>query len=305
MKNQQILSEKNTISSAIQASAIIVSWNTKELLRTCIQGLLTQEGVKLDIFVVDNNSSDGTVHMLRSEFPSIKCIANIVNAGFGSANNQALRIAQGDYLVLINPDIEFQDTITLKSFLTKQREQKTGISGPMLLNTDLSIQKSVRADPTFISQVLTLLKLHILFPFIPALKKYYLSDFNYQILQTVQQISGAFFSISRECFEKTGLFDERFYIWFEEVDYCIRARKKNFVISYIPDVSVIHHGGQSFQKIMPLQRQKVFNKSLGLFAKKYFTPMQRFFLRMLFPINRLLAYITPSFIKPSTYRLHK
>jgi len=291
------------VSYNIHASIIIVSWNTKELLRTCLTGLLQQKNVDLDIFVVDNNSSDETVNMMRAEFPHIRCIVNTHNVGFSAANNQVLRIAKGDYLVLMNPDIEFSNPLTLLLFFSEQKKCLSGIAGPKLLNSNGSIQKSVRSDPTFASQVLTLLKLHIFFPNLPVFKRYYKSDFDYQTSHTVDQISGAFFSISRECFEKVGLLDEQFYIWFEEVDYCLRARKNNFVVRYISEAMVIHHGGQSFQKVMPVHRQIIFNKSLRIFAKKYFNPLQRFLLYLLEPINIFLAWITPKSAKPSSYRL--
>jgi len=303
MNNQQILSEKNTGSSNLHASAILVSWNSKEILRTCLTGLLQQKNIDLDIFVVDNNSSDETVQMLRMEFPRVRCISNTHNAGFSAANNQVLRIAKGDYLILLNPDIEFSHPYTLSTFLLEQRKCQSGIAGPKLLNTDGSVQKSVRSDPTFASQAMILLKLHIFFPNLPVFKHYYRSDFNYHTSQLVDQISGAFFSISRECFEKVGLLDERFYIWFEEVDYCFRARKNFFSVRYISETAVTHHGGQSFQKVMPINRQKVFNKSLRLFAKKYFNPLQVFILSILMPINIIFAFVTPKSTKPSSYRL--
>lgn len=290
------------ISNTTHASAIIVSWNTKELLRICIQGLLKQEGVQLDVFVVDNNSMDGTQEMVRSEFPMVRLIANTRNAGFAAANNQALQIAKGDYLVLVNPDIEFKDTSVLKTLFDVQRTEKSGISGPTLLNVDGSVQHSVRSDPTFASQFLTLLKVHILLPNLGVFKKYYQTHFDYTHTQTVGQISGAFFSISRACFNVVGLLDEDFYIWFEEVDYCLRAKHQGYSITYIAETSVIHHGGQSFQKVIPLNRQKIYNKSLLIFAKKYFTSLQWFCLKIFSPVSVFLAAITPKQIKPSTYR---
>ena len=297
------LFKKNMTSKNIYASVIVVSWNTKELLRTCLQGLVTQEGVALEIFVVDNNSLDGTQEMVCSEFSTVKLITNIRNAGFAAANNQALQVAKGNFVVLINPDIEFTSTKTLKVLLECQQKDKFGIAGPKLLNSDKTTQQSVRSDPTFTSQLLTLLKIHVVFPKLKKFNEYYLPDFNYSISRKVKQLSGAFFSISRECYSKVGLLDESFYIWFEEVDYCLRAREAGFNINYVSEISVIHHGGQSFQKVIPVNRQKIFNRSLLLFAKKYFTHTQFLLLKIFSPISVVLAFVTPKKVKPFIYKV--
>jgi len=288
--------------NTIHTSAIIVSWNTRELLRACLQGLFEQQRVSLTVFVVDNNSSDGTQDMIRAEFPRVIFIANTHNAGFAAANNQALNKALDEFLILVNPDIEFNDPLTIHKLLSVQQFHHAGIAGPKLINSNMSLQQSVRSDPTFFTQFLILLKLHLLFPWAGIFKKYYRSNFDYKKTQTVDQISGAFFSISRECFNAVGLLDESFFIWFEEVDYCLRARKKQQKILYVADTQVIHHGAQSFQKVVPASRQKMYNKSLKLFAKKYYARWQRIALHLATWVSYVLASLTPKKVKPSFYR---
>src|SRR5690606_38567786 len=140
-------------------------------------------------------------------------------------NNQALRLTTGDYSILINPDIEFTSDTTVFELITAQKKHRAGIASVQLRNPDGTVQHSVRSDPSFFSQALILLKLHILFPNAKVFTNYFLKDFNYATSGHVAQLMGAFFSISSECKNAVGLLDEQFFIWFEEVDYCMRAKQ--------------------------------------------------------------------------------
>jgi len=283
-------------------STIIVSWNTKELLRTCINRLQNQVGVNLTICVVDNNSADGTQEMLREEFPHIKKIYNTKNKGFAAANNQFFSLTTTDFTVLVNADTEVTGVDTLKQIGDAHHRTNAGIIGPRLLNPDGTIQHSVRAFPRVWSQICFLLKLHLLFPKFPSVVAYTLPDFVYEKEQQVDQVSGAFFSVSQKCKEAVGNLDEHFWIWFEEVDYCKRATNKGFTVWYSPMASIIHHGAQSFSQLLPLNRQRLFNKSLRMYAKKHFSFLGWVLISLTSFIGVMLAWITPTNIKPSSYR---
>lgn len=285
----------------MDASVIIVNWNTKELLRKCLLSIERQQACSIEIFVVDNNSMDGSVEMLRNEFPRVQAICNTKNRGFAAANNQALRLAKGSIKILLNSDIELLSTNTIASLLAFHKETGAGIVGPRLLNPDMTLQQSVRRFPTVWSQLFIVLKLHLIFPNANVMKKYLEKDFDYKTSHQVDQVSGAFFSISTQCAEKVGELDERFWIWFEEVDYCKRASQMGFPSWYFAGVEALHYGGQSFQKVIPSDRQRKFNASLLQYANKYFSTWERLLLRLFFPISRLLAVFTPSSARLSSY----
>lgn len=285
-------------------SIIIVSWNTKEMLKNCLTTVFIQQGCTFEVFVVDNNSLDGSQEMVRGEFPKAKMITNTKNRGFAAANNQALRIAQGKTILLLNSDTEFMNADSLQILYSEFIKSNAGIGGSQLIYLDGTNQPSVRTFPTFFSQVLILLKLHIVFPKIKALRSYFAASFDYTKDQQVDQVSGACFLISRACYEHIGLFDERFWIWFEEVDYCKRAALAHFSVWYFASPKIVHLGGMSFSKVLPRDRQKKFNSSLLLYAKKYFTPLQNRILRLCAPISLLFSFGTPKKLRQHSYFRH-
>lgn len=289
----------------MDCSIIIVSWNTKELLKNCLTTVFTQQGCDFEVLVIDNNSLDGSQEMVRGEFPGVKLFTNTKNRGFAAANNQGMRIATGKTILLLNSDTELTSSDSLVTLLKKQRMLGSGILGPQLMFQDGSAQSSVRSFPTFASQLLILLKLHIIFPKLKILKNYFASDFDYSKDQPVEQVSGACFLISRACYESVGLFDERFWIWFEEVDYCKRAHLAGFSIHYIASPRIIHLGGMSFSKIIPKDRQRKFNQSLLLYAKKYFTPSQERLLAFVAPFSVFLSTATPKYKRQHAYSTPK
>ncbi len=253
-------------------SIIIVSWNVRDLLKKCLESvLLYSQGVDYEIIVVDNASTDGTVEMMRQDFPQVRLIANQENKGFAAANNQGIKEAKGEYILLLNPDTEFIENSLEKIVAKMQSDEKIGVLGCKLLNPDKSIQPSVRRFPTVWSQLVILFKLHKIFPFL--LDSYSMKDFYttpYPLLKEegtlVDQVMGAFFCVKKELFAKIGLLDEGYFIWFEEVDFCRRAKQAGYKVVYWPVTSVVHHGGQSFAQQMTLKKQLWFFKS----ALRYF-----------------------------------
>lgn len=263
-------------------SVIIVSWNVRELLKRCLESIFKYvEGVEYEAIVIDNASNDETVEMARQEFPQVKLIINQNNRGFAAANNQGIRQAKGRYILLLNPDTEFiEDTLT-KVATKMESDPSIGVLGCQLLNPDGSIQHSVRRFPTVWSQLVILTKLHKIFP--SLLNNYLAEDFDYEPRLNpllgkergldaveVDQVMGAFFCVRREVFDKIGLLDEGYFIWFEEVDFCRRAKKAGYKVVYWPGTRVIHHGAQSFKQQMTIKKQWWFFKSaLRYFSKSH------------------------------------
>jgi len=244
----------------MHVSIIIVSWNVKDLLLKCIESVLFfSKNINFEIIVVDNGSSDGTLEAIKCDFPNIKLISNNKNLGFAKANNQGIKIAKAEYILLLNPDTEFIED-TLDPILKKMEfDKKIGVLGCRLLNTDKTIQPSVRRFPRVIDILAILFKLNKMFP--KLLDKYLAYDFDYSREQEVNQVMGAFFLVRKQVFEKIGLLDEKYFIWFEEVDFCRRVMQNGWKVLYHPNVKIIHHKAKSFSQANTLKKQFWFFRS--------------------------------------------
>lgn len=253
----------------MDVSIIIVSWNTKALLKKCLDSIfLYTKGVSYEIIIVDNNSSDGTQEMLAS-YPDIKIILNNQNLGFAKANNQGIRESSGKYIFLLNPDTEItKDAPALLAHYLRDNPS-CGIAGPRLLNAGGSLQYSVRRFPKLLDQLLILLKLHNLFPKLLPLKKYFMTDFDRKATQPVDQLMGAAIIIKEEVIKKIGMFDENFWRNFEEVDFCLRAQHAGFQICYVPTVAIMHRKAESFKQVNRIRKQLNWNHDLLRFFKKH------------------------------------
>ncbi len=296
-------------------SIIIVNWRVRHLIEKCLESIKTQEnGLNVEIIIVDNYSNDGLAEMLMLDWPMVKYTGLIKNYGFAKANNLALGQARGKYICLLNPDTELKPGFlagVLKYFLDNP---SVDIIGPRLLNPDGSLQYSVRRLPTLTSQIFTLLKLqNIINPQVnlsDVLPKYFLglgkflrrlfgknkvsldylaSDFDYTQEQSVEQLMGAAIICRAEVFKKIGNLDEKFYIWFEEVDFCKRAKAAGLIINYVPSLEVVHHGGQSFNQAPNLRKQWIFDRSLLYYFWKHNPKWQAFILFLFIPINLFLT----------------
>ncbi|MFC1612615.1 glycosyltransferase family 2 protein [Patescibacteria group bacterium] len=244
-------------------SIIIVNWNTRQLLDNCLCSIYKETSdLVFEIFVVDNASSDKSVEMVREKYPKVKLIQNHKNLGFSVANNQAIRQAQGKYILILNSDTVILENALEKAVQIMEFQPEVGILGPKTLNENLTAQKTIRSDPALITQLILPTKMKKLFPQWKALKNYYQDNFNYEQGSCVSQLQGSFLLIRREALNKTGFFDEKFFIWFEEVDLCLRMRKAGYKLLYSPDIKIIHYGGKSFSQINTLKKQVIFSRSL-------------------------------------------
>lgn len=257
-------------------SIIIVSWNVKEHLKKCLESIFKNQGnLNVEVIVIDNASSDGTSEMVKAVFPQVKLITNDKNLGFAAANNQGIRAAKGEYILFLNPDTEILPNSLQKSIEFFKKHTDVGAVGCQILNTDPStssgqaLQPSVRRFPTLWSQFLILYKLHHLLPNLKTFRNYLAKDFNYSVESVVDQIMGAFILTKKEIIEKIGDFDENFYLWFEEVDFCKRLKDAGYKVYYTPAAQIIHHGAQSFNQILTVKKQKIFNKSMRHYFKKH------------------------------------
>jgi GT2 family glycosyltransferase len=283
----------------IDLSIVIVSWNVRDLLRQSLRSVF-RETVRssIEVFVVDNNSHDGSAAMVSVEFPQVRLIANTSNAGFAKANNQAIRQASGRYVLLLNPDTEILDNSLDRSVAWMDENKTAVVMGCRLLNPDRSLQASVRRFPTRGAMALTLLKLHRVFPKSSAIQKYMAADFDYNQVSEVDQVMGAFFMIRSAALNQIGLLDEGYYIWFEEVDYCARAKQKGWSVMYNPDATIIHHYGQSFRQVLGIRKQIILNNSLLRYFSKHGRILDRLTVYLLYLPSLFPSLVVSLIIQP-------
>ncbi|RJQ33231.1 glycosyltransferase family 2 protein [Candidatus Parcubacteria bacterium] len=271
-------------------SIIIVNWKVRALLEKCLDSILAnKDGLNLEIYVVDNDSKDGTSEMIMMEYPEVKVIAMSRNLGFAKANNLAIKQAKGKYIFLLNPDTQIKAGFFAKIFSYMETNPDVGIVGPKILNEDGSVQFSVRRSPDMFSQILIMLKLKNILVDNKFLKNYLWADFDYNKEQEVAQIMGAAMVIRREVFEQIGFFDEGFFVWFEEVDFCHRAKKHKIKIKYFPGAELYHVGGKSFGQKSVIRKQFIFDKSLLYYFLKHKPIWQLIIIALIVPINILLT----------------
>jgi len=266
-------------------SIIIVSWNVRELLQKCLgsvgsgqwtetQALTTLHRPRsTEIIVVDNASSDNSVEMLRAEFPDARVIANTENAGFTRANDEALAMAQGRYLFLLNPDTELRPGALQTLFDYAETHPRVGIVGPQLFYGDGSAQSSRRRFPTLATAFLESTKLQQWFPRSRVLTRYYMLDTRDDATQEVDWINGAAMFVRRAVYEQIGGFDEAFFMYSEELDWCYRAKQAGWQIAYLPTAQVTHYEGKSSEQVVAARdiyfhssKIRFFRKTRGAFV---------------------------------------
>lgn len=234
----------------MQLTVVIVSWNTRALLAACLDSLRNElYGLAAEVYVVDNDSADGSGEMVSRDYPWVRLIANDSNRGFAAANNQVFGIARGEKILLLNPDTEIKPGAirTLMQLLDKRPE--VAVVAPQLLNTDGSIQRSCRQFPTFTAMFYELLGLSKLFPNDQRFGQYKMLDFDHNHAREVDQPEGACLMLRKSLLDEIGTLDEGYFMLFEEVDWCYRIKKSGKRIWFTPDAKVTHHYGQSIKQV--------------------------------------------------------
>lgn len=256
----------------MELSIVIVNWNTKDLLGECLNSIKrNSDGIQKEIFVVDNNSSDGSAAFVKENYPEVNLIENSENLGFSRANNIALHKVCGKYTLLINSDtvVEPSAISLMIDFLHKHPD--AGMAGPMLLNSDGTIQLACRRSiPTPKVAFYKITGLGRLFPGHREFAKYNLTYRNSNELQEVEAISGACMMIKKKAMDEIGLLDERFFMYGEDLDWCYRLGQKGWKIYYIPEARVIHHHRASSKK-RRFRSTLNFYQAMYIFYRKHFS----------------------------------
>ncbi len=269
-------------------SVIIVSWNVRQLLHDCLTSLATAED-NLEIIVVENSSSDDTAAMVRQDFPTVVLIENKDNLGFAAANNLGIKKATADVLLLLNPDtiVPAGSLTTMLDYL--QTHPEVGLIGPHILNPNGTTQASVRGNPTGWNQLFVLLKQINVMPWLPGLGSYLRRGFDYKKTQEAEQLMGAALMFPRSTLNKVGPLDEQFFLWFEEIDFCLRIRHAGLKIIYLATSVITHHGGASFNQRLTVEKQQIFNRSLLAYLQKHRPASESTLIKFFLPTNIMLT----------------
>jgi GT2 family glycosyltransferase len=253
-------------------SVIIVNYNVRHFLEQCLHSVRkASENTDCEIFVVDNNSADGSCSMVISQFPEVRLIRNLHNAGFSAANNQAIRLSTGKFILLLNPDtLVEEDTFTRCLKFMKGHPDAGALGVKMINGNGKLLPESKRALPTPGTAFFKMSGLSILFPRSQIFNRYYLGHLDNSITSEAEIISGAFMFIRKEAIEKTGLLDETFFMYGEDIDLSYRILKAGYKNYYFPEVKIIHYKGESTRK-GDVNYIVHFYKAMIIFVKKHFT----------------------------------
>lgn len=223
-------------------SIVIVSYNVSSLLRACLQSIYNDSLKYVEVIVVDNNSTDDSVKMINENFKNVIVIENKYNAGFPTANNQAIAISKSQYIFLLNPDTVILDNALHKIYELLYATEDLKIIAPCLLNTDGSIQFSIQR---FITVTEVWLEVFFLHSYLKRMHSY----FNSSIITPlkVEAASGAALAFKRDIINTIGALNEKMF-WTEDMEFCYRASKNRIETWYYPAIKIVHHVGESGKK---------------------------------------------------------
>lgn len=255
----------------MKISIVIVNFNVEHFLEQCLTSVrLSLKGIEGEVFVVDNNSVDGSVQMVRDKFPEVHIIANKENVGFAKANNQAIQQSKGKYVLLLNPDTVVEETTFSKVIEFMDRTPDAGGLGVMMVDGKGNfLPESKRGLPTPEVSFYKIFGLSSLFPRSKRFGKYHLSFLDKQKIHQVDVLSGAFMLLRRETLDKTGLLDETFFMYGEDIDLSYRILKAGYKNYYFPETRIIHYKGESTKK-SSANYVFVFYNAMIIFARKHY-----------------------------------
>ena len=232
--------------TAPDVSIIIVSWNTRDLLRDCLRAVEGSAGTATEMIVVDNASSDGSATMVRAEFPGVRTIENPGNRGFAKACNQGLTVARGRYRMLLNSDTRVNPDALARLVAFMDAHPRAGACGPQLRHFDGTLQPSGRAFPTLLAAVIAITPVPMWVRRVTA-DRFERRD--YSRACEVDELTGAALCLRGEALDQVGVLDEDFFFFGEDVDLCWRLHKAGWTVTYLPEALVLHGWGGSRGKV--------------------------------------------------------
>ena len=257
---------------------VIVSWNTRDLLRDCLKSVQASEGVTYRVIVVDNASADGSADMARQEFPDVTVITNTDNLGFPAANNQgfrALGFEQGcgddgpRYALALNPDTVLPPDALRDMVAYMDADERIGAAGPKLVMLDGQLDMACRRSfPTPEISFYRMVGLSSLFPHSRRFGRYNMTFLDPDIETEVDSVVGAFMMVRRAAIQRVGLFDDVFFMYGEDLDWAYRIKQAGWIVMYNPRVTVLHVKRAASRQSRRAQRE--FYRAMLIFYRKHY-----------------------------------
>lgn len=282
----------------IDVSIVILTYKENpDVLRACLESL-TRPGqassrtslVRDEVIVIDNAGSVATAELVKEYLPDSTYLSNKINKGFAAAVNQGMKLATGRYVLLLNPDTVIPADAIERMVKHMDKDVDVGIGSCIIRYPNGELQDSIRRFPRMIDQLLIMLKVPHFMRRVKPIDDYMMRDTDALQTQDVDSIMGAFMMIRRSVIDKVGLFDERYFIWFEEVDYCKMAHNAGFKIRHYADVEIVHHKGHTFNQLATIRKQKWVRESMRKYFAKHHGVGSALLLWVLAPVFIVLAY---------------
>ena len=255
----------------MELSVIIVSYNTKDLLQNCLKSIFEQtKEIGFDVWVVDNDSSDGSADMVEAKFPLVNLIRNPVNGGFAQANNLVLKQCTGDYVLILNPDTIIPENTFKKVIDFLQQHSDAGAVGCKLIKADGRLDIACKSGfPTPWNSFCKATGLDRLFPKSKFFGGYNLTYLDENETHAVDCLVGAFMMLPRTVMEQVGYLDEAFFMYGEDIDWCYRIKKAGYSIYYYPGTYIWHYKRESSKK-ESTKTIRYFHKAMYIYYNKHF-----------------------------------
>ena len=279
--------QKNTV----DVSVIIINWNTRQLLESCLASLAGScTAHTLEAIVVDNNSTDGSQDMVRQKFPAVKLICNTTNTGFARANNQGIKASSGRYVSLVNSDVKVLPGCHDKLVEYMDASPEIGIVGPRILNGDLTLQSSCRRFPSLWNNLCDAFAFRRFFPNSAFFAGEHMLYFKHDRIIFPDVLVGCFLFARSQAVQQFGLLDEEFFMYGEDINWCLRCWRSGWKIAFYPGAEAIHlRGGSSGGD--PVRFAVVLQQARQQLCKKHYSRLACLGLAVLLATENILRWL--------------
>ena len=272
----------------VDVSIIIVAWNVRKLLYDCLKSVFDEtRGITFKVIYVDNDSQDGSVAMVEKEFPDVEIIKNQKNEGFIRANNQAIAVAEGRYVLLLNSDTIVLDNAIAKTVWFADQNPKAAVVGCKVLNPDRTIQRTCSMYLSLLNLFLSATYLYKIFPKSRFFGRRLMTWWDYDTIKEVDAICGCFLLARSEAIKEVGLMNEIYFTYGDDPDWCIRFKRRGWKILFTPNAQIIHLGGQTTKQFRRKFRLQLHGSEL-IFIRLY--QKHFFFARLTMALFLLLRF---------------
>lgn len=230
----------------MDVSIIIVAWNVRKFVHDCLKSVYEHtQTVDFEVIYVDNASEDGSVQMVKENFPDVRIIENDRNNGFIKANNQGIEISKGRYVLLLNSDTILLNNAIAKTVKFADDDPKAAVVGCRVLNSDQTLQRTCFMYPSLLNTFLSATYLYKVFPRSRFFGREHMTWCDFNEPMEVETVCGCYSLVRKEAIEQVGLMDERYFVYGDDPDWCYRFKKAGWKIMFSPDGRIIHYGGQT------------------------------------------------------------